>query len=138
MQQFVRAAMAGDASAWNILYRKHEPWLYAAALRICGNSPAAKDAVQETFVQAYLKLHQLKDPAVFPAWLKTTLFHNCYRSKKQNLLSIDNPGLFQKANFFEDEINRKIDLFARQTKLYHALTRLPQILQSVLMLRYFS
>ena len=138
MQQFVKAAMAGDASAWNILYRKHEPWLYAAALRICGNSPAAKDAVQETFVQAYLKLHQLKDAAVFPAWLKTTLFRNCYRGKQQNFLSIDNDILSEKATLYEDEINRKLDWYERQTKIYVSLSCLSDTLQSVLLLRYFS
>jgi RNA polymerase sigma factor (sigma-70 family) len=138
MLQDVKAAIAGDASSWNILYRKHEPWLYAAALRICGNCPAAKDAVQETFVQAYLKLHQLKDPAVFPAWLKTTLFRNCYRSKQQNFLSVDNPTLFENANLYEDEINRKMEWYERQTKIYASLSCLSDALQTVLLLRYFS
>ena len=64
-QEFVQAAKAGDMSAWNILYRQHEPWLYATALRICGTSPVAKDVVQDTFMMAYLKLPQLKDPEAF-------------------------------------------------------------------------
>lgn len=67
MQQFVKGAQAGDTSAWNILYRQHEPWLYATALRICGDSPGAEDAVQHTFIEAYLKLQQLKRRQLFPA-----------------------------------------------------------------------
>ena len=72
-QEFIKAAMAGDVSAWNILYRQHAPWLYATALGICGNSPEAKDAVQDTLIQAYLKLQQLKNPNAFTAWLKKML-----------------------------------------------------------------
>lgn len=79
MQQFVKGAQSGNISAWNILYRQHEPWLYATALRICGDSPGAKDTVQHTFIQAYLKLQQPKEPAAFSGWLKTTLLRNCYR-----------------------------------------------------------
>lgn len=139
MQEFVKAARAGDTSAWNSLFRQHYPWMYATALHICGNSPAAKDVVQETFVNAYLKLHQLKDINAFAGWLKTSLIHYCYRNKHRDLLhtcqdfsSISSPSLL------DDEINKKLDKYEQQTKLYDTLRRLPNILQSVLLLRYFS
>src|SRR3954451_13499303 len=86
MQEFVKAAQAGDTSAWNFLFRQHYPWMYATALHICGNNAAAKDAVQETFVNAYLKLHQLKDITAFPGWLKTSLARYCYRNLGNDLI----------------------------------------------------
>lgn len=136
MQQFVKAAKAGDTSAWNILYRQHEPWLYATALRICGNCPSAKDAVQDTFIQAYLKLQQLKNTAAFSGWLKTTLLRNCYRYIQPEYLCNDSTLL--EVENCEDEINNKLDLYAQQTKIYNTLACLTETLQSVLLLRNFS
>jgi len=137
MEEFVKAAQSGDIASWNILYRQHEPWLYARALRICGNSPAAKDAVQDTFIQAYLKLQQLKDAATFPGWLKRILIRNCYRSLHRKNLT-NEPVSFYPENVCEDELNDKLDFYAQQAKIYNTLSCLTETLQSVLLLRYFS
>jgi RNA polymerase sigma-70 factor (ECF subfamily) len=140
-QEFIKAAMAGDVSAWNILYRQHAPWLYATALGICGNSPEAKDAVQDTLIQAYLKLQQLKTPNAFTAWLKKMLFRNCirYRQSKHptnSFTSFETIDAAQKV--VEDEINGKLELYAQQIKVYNTLGFLSEPLQSVVLLRYFS
>ncbi|WP_018612562.1 RNA polymerase sigma factor [Segetibacter koreensis] len=139
MQEFVKAALAGNTSAWNMLYRHNYARLYAKALSICSNTAAAKDAVQDTFIQAYLKLNQLKDPAAFPGWLMTILMRSCYHTKQDNfLINYNNVFPLPKEKYWEDEINNKIELFARQAKLYSTLCYLPDTLQSVLLLRYFS
>ena len=139
MREFVKEAQAGNAAAWNFLYRQHYPWLYAKALHICGNCPAAKDAVQETFIQAYLKLKQLKDPEAFTAWLKTTLVRNCQRELSRRFLYAGSETVFfERDNFYGDEINRKLELYDRQTKFYETLACMTETLQSVLLLRYFS
>jgi DNA-directed RNA polymerase specialized sigma24 family protein len=65
-----KAAGTGEEAAWNVLYRQYYPSLYSVALRICGNTSVAKDAVQDTFMMAYLKLAQLKDIAAFGGWIK--------------------------------------------------------------------
>ena len=139
MQEFVKAAGAGDTSAWNFLFRQHYPWMYATALHICGNRPAAKDVVQETFVNAFLKLHQLKDINAFAGWLKTSLIHYCYRNKQRDLLHIcEDLSSIESFRLLDDEINKKLDKYEQQTKLYDILASLPGTLQSVLLLRYFS
>jgi len=139
MHQTIRAAIAGDESAWNSLYRQHYPWLYGMALRIWGNSPFAKDAVQETFLQAYLKLPQLKDPGAFASWLKTILIRYCNRQFTRINSSVHpDPSLFALRECWEDQINSKLDVQGRQTKIYDTINHLTVPLQSVLMLRYFS
>lgn len=137
MQEFVEAAQAGDISAWNVLYRHHEPWLYATALRVCGNSPPAKDSVQDTFIQAYLKLKQLKNPATFAGWLKIILLRNCYRYSQKKYLN-DNAASIEPENFCEDEINEQLEFYAQKIKVYDTLSFLSETLQSILLLRYFS
>lgn len=63
----VVAARAGETAAWNDLYQYYYTRLLNTALQYCGNSPETKDLVQDTFITAFLKLSQLKDPAHFGA-----------------------------------------------------------------------
>src|SRR5437764_198876 len=120
MQEYVKAAQTGDVAAWTILYRQHEPWLYAAALRICENHDDARDAVQDTFLQAYLNIHQLHDPAKFYGWLKTTLMRTCYRYRNASSL-IRNASVPEGGTAANDEINSRWDKYAEQMKIYHSL-----------------
>src|SRR5690606_40571497 len=56
-----RAAAAGDGHAYECIYRRHAPRLYALLWRLCGGSAArAEDALQETFIQAWRKLPQFR------------------------------------------------------------------------------
>jgi RNA polymerase sigma-70 factor (ECF subfamily) len=135
----VIAAQNGNEAAWNFLFQQHYPWMYAAALHICGNSPTAKDAVQETFLGAYLKLHQLKDANAFAGWLRTSLIRRCHRNMNASLLpAAEDLSSVGSSCLWDDEISKKLDRNALQTRLYHILACLPDILQTVLLLRYFS
>jgi len=138
MQEYVKAAQSGDSVAWNFLYRQHYPWMYATALQICGNSPAAKDAVQESFITAYLKLQQLKDIVAFAGWLKTILVRCCHRNLQYTSSYHRHFDLPENNRFCEDEIDIALDCYERQTKVYNSLHHLSDTLQSVLLLRYFS
>lgn len=138
IQDYVKAALAGEDTSWNFLYRQHYPWMYATALHICGNTPAAKDALQETFITAYLKLPQLKDTTAFAAWLKTILIRHCRRNAQKQLSIGDDCIHFENNHFYDDEISRKMDEYEQQSKIYAGLSCLSETLQSVLLLRYFS
>lgn len=139
MQELIKDARSGNDLAWNSLYQQHYPWLYATALRICGNTPVVKDILQDTFIQAHLKLHQLKDPTAFAGWLKSILINYCRRSMKCNLVYSDgSTSLVDNDDISEDEIDRKLDMYERQTRLHNVFIGLSDTLQSVLLLRYFS
>ena len=70
LEYWVKASKAGDQSAWNYIFKYVHPHLLNMALHICGNTPEAKDAVQDALLIAYLKLTQLKDPSTFLPWIK--------------------------------------------------------------------
>ena len=104
-----------------------------------GNTPAAKDAVQDAFLLAYLQLHQLKNINAFGAWIKKILHHNCYRKLHSyrhyttaSAISITDD------NFWENEMERKLELFSKRTQLYEAIGSLAEPLRCTLLLRYFS
>lgn len=65
-----RAAAAGDGHAYECIYRRHAPRLYALLWRLCGGSAArAEDALQETFIQAWRKLPQFRFESALGTWL---------------------------------------------------------------------
>ena len=133
----VHAAQQGEAVAWNALYELHYPWLYATALRICGNTPAAKDAVQDTLLTGYLKLSQLKDLNAFAGWLKTILLNICYRNRNKADNHINT--FTAKNNFsWQNEFERKQDILFTQNRLFETVYKLPEVLRSVVLLRYYS
>ena len=66
--ELVVAARAGDRAAFTGLLDRHEPAVRVVTRRLLGEDDAA-DVIQEAFLQAYLGLDRLRDPARFGPWL---------------------------------------------------------------------
>jgi RNA polymerase sigma factor (sigma-70 family) len=138
MQQWVMAAKAGEQQAWNVLHRQYYPALYAHALQLCDTQAAAKDAVQDAFMTAFLKMEQLKEPAAFGGWIKKILVHTCLRLKQKRQHNLTHRELLNEDIWWEDEVSRKLDHITRNNRLHTTLSELPESLRSAVMLRYFS
>src|SRR3954466_9014929 len=65
----VERAREHDRGAESLLYRRHAGPLLAVSGRLLRNSHLAEDTVQDAFVRAFERLHQLKEPAMFRSWL---------------------------------------------------------------------
>lgn len=66
----VRAAAGGDMSAYELLYRRHAPRVYAVLWRLCGGQQArAEDALQEAFLQAWKALPGFRFESSIGTWL---------------------------------------------------------------------
>lgn len=65
----VGRARRGDKDAFATLARKYEGQVYAIAYSRLVNVADAEDVVQETFLQAYRALHQLRTPDRFGGWV---------------------------------------------------------------------
>ena len=69
-RRLVRRARAGDADAWEALYRHAYPRLFAFARRRLATADEAEDAVSETMVRAYDRISDFRWRAGgFEAWL---------------------------------------------------------------------
>ena len=55
--------------AESLLYRRHAGPLLSMTGRMLRNTHLAEDTVQDAFVRAFERLHQLKDPTMFRSWL---------------------------------------------------------------------
>lgn len=65
----VVAAMAGDSEAWDRLAVAWLPTVHSWCQRLGGPRLDAQDLCQEVFVLAFTRLHSLRDPQAFPAWI---------------------------------------------------------------------
>ena len=66
----VTRCLAGDDSAFNMLVGRWSRYAGAVALGVTGDHHDAADVVQESFLKAYRKLEDLKDPSSFKSWLR--------------------------------------------------------------------
>lgn len=66
----VRAAAGGDVAAYEQLYRRHAPRVFAVLWRLCGGQQArAEDALQEAFLQAWKALPAFRMESSVATWL---------------------------------------------------------------------
>ncbi len=68
--RWVAAATRGDAEATLELLARYRPPLVRLLAGVMGDWSAAEDAVQESFLQAFRNLKQLRDPHRFYPWVR--------------------------------------------------------------------
>ena len=64
--------------------------MYNTALRIVKHTAEAEDVMQESFLNAFMKLHTFKGEVTFGAWLKRIVINNSiyhYRKQQKNQTS---------------------------------------------------
>jgi RNA polymerase sigma-70 factor, ECF subfamily len=67
----VVAARAGEDWAMEALFRRHARMVNALAFRLLGRDADVDDLVQDVFAEALARLHRLREPQAFSAWLST-------------------------------------------------------------------
>jgi RNA polymerase sigma-70 factor (ECF subfamily) len=79
----VRLAGDGDPVAFRLLVERHQPAVRARARRLCGNPSDVDDAVQETFLRAFIGLDRLRDPERFAGWLGSITANVCHGLRRR-------------------------------------------------------
>jgi len=65
----ITAAQCGSMPAFNEIYRLYSPRLFRHILRITKNREDAEDALQDTFLRAYMGLHHFQARSAVYSWL---------------------------------------------------------------------
>lgn len=71
----IDACRKGVRSAQLILYKRYARKLYAACLRIVGNSSDAEEAMQDAFLKIFTNINQYRDGSCFEAWMQRIAVH---------------------------------------------------------------
>ena len=77
LEHCVKRALDGDRAAFGQLVSHYRGMVFGLCYSMTGNAADAEDLSHDTFVEAYLKLRQLRQPERFEAWLKTLALNLC-------------------------------------------------------------
>lgn len=114
----ITAIQNGESDAANEFFAEIYNDVYYFAYKTVKDENLAADITQETLIEVYSKIGELRDPVAFPAWCRQITFFQCtryFRKKKDVVLSEDEEGgsLFdtleeESAEFIPDEaLDRK-------------------------------
>jgi DNA-directed RNA polymerase specialized sigma24 family protein len=70
LEDLVRQAQHGDREAFTEIVTRFQNMAYGYAYALLGDFAQAEDAAQEAFIEVYLSIHNLHEPAAFPSWFK--------------------------------------------------------------------
>lgn len=88
----IQSARLGNIEAFNQLVLIYQDLVYNQAFRMLGEADSAGDAVQDAFINAYLKLHTFRGGS-FKVWLLRIVTNLCYdelrRRKRRQFLPLE-------------------------------------------------
>ncbi len=82
LANLVRTAQAGDSGAFETLVERTRGLVRKTAFPLL-RTDQVEDAVQETYLIVYQKLHHLRDPNAFQSWLVRIALHVTYALQKK-------------------------------------------------------
>lgn len=78
----VRKARKRDPDAFTELMQLYMKDMYRVALAILMNDEDAADAIQDTILVCWEKIHTLRHIPYFKTWMTRILIHKCYKIRK--------------------------------------------------------
>jgi RNA polymerase sigma-70 factor (ECF subfamily) len=141
-ETLVERARAGDASAFELLMRRHNRRVYRVVRSVVREGADIEDVMQQAYVQAFTHLDQFEGASRWSTWLCRIAFNEALARLRQRgrFVSIDaaNEGAFTledttKRNSPDPEraaVSRELGRIVE-----HELDRLPDIYRTVVMFR---
>lgn len=145
LTSLVLAVQQGDHQAADELFTAVHQGLYYYISKTVNDPELAQDLLQETFMEIYQTIGDLKEPAAFLKWSRQIAYHKCtaYNRKTRDITvdeNEDGQSIFDtieedRTEFIPDEALDKEDL--KQT-IHAMIAELPMEQRSAIMLRYFD
>ena len=82
--QLIRSILSGNDEAFSVLVQKHQKSIHALAWRKVGDFHIAEEITQDTFLQVYKNLTQLKNPNQFGGWIYVIADNLCKKWHRKN------------------------------------------------------
>jgi RNA polymerase sigma-70 factor, ECF subfamily len=144
-EMLVSMAKSGDANAFVELSKRHADQVFQATYRVTRNRQDAEDALQDSFLRAFIHIKDFQERSSFSTWLTRIAINSSLmilRKKRNNSeISIDcsdgPAGSFETwepKSLWEDPESRYVRR-ERQKLLTQAIHRLPPVLRDVVELR---
>lgn len=91
LPELICAAQHGDVDAFGSVVERFSRFAYILAYNQLGDAHLAEDATQEAFIDAFLHLPTLREPAAFVPWLRRIIFKHANRMlrRPQRTVALD-------------------------------------------------
>gem|GEM_PF-563169 len=142
LNQIINQLQRDEPHAFDALYQRCSGYVYFVCSKFCDNKEDTEEIVQDTFVIAYKKRHELRSESLL-GYLRKIAVHECFRQRKANNkrtayvfttdeLPIDpqelNESLLPEASLYNKE---------RQRQLLIEISRLPKTQREMIYLYYY-
>jgi len=140
-EALIRLALAGDAAAFATLLGRYDRGVHTLARRLLASEYDADDAVQETFVRVYTRLHTYAPTGRFGSWVLAICAHHCLdvlRARRRRVATVALAGQPDDARFSSGEAGPEEHALraATRAEVRGWLAALPAEYRAVLALRY--
>lgn len=136
----VRRCLEGNANAFEPLVRRYQNAAFAVAIGFLRDRTDAEDVVQDSFVAAYCKLSQLKDPAIFGSWLHRIVVNRCKewvrRNRTSRLVRVDADSESVHDEYPVAAQNHQ--KYIESLEIWDEVERLPEHYREVVRLYYYT
>lgn len=138
LADLVMKARAGDAEAFGAVVRRFQDMAVGYGYSLLGDLPLAEDAAQEAFLEAYLCLSQLREPAAFPGWFRRIVFKQCDRLRRGKLSRLEPLQLAQEQASPAPMQDKALEQREMKNQIWAAIDALPEHERAAVMLFYLS
>jgi len=148
---YVKLALSGNEHAFEQLVKRYQNMVYGVALKHVGNAHQAEDIAQDAFIEAYLDLKKLREPAKFANWLYVitrNLANRWLQREKREFVSLEEAGVAEieqqkdvLPTFPNATLQTPDDVYeqkALRESIWDAISGLPSKSQEVLTLFYID
>ncbi|XOV92741.1 MAG: RNA polymerase sigma factor [Bacteroidota bacterium] len=134
--QLIRECQAGSRLAYEQLYKLYSGAMYNICRRMIRDDDEAQDLLQESFIDAFRKLPELREINTFSAWIKRIVVNHCINAiKKKRLITSELDEKFDVVEEEEDDF--EYQKFAAN-RIMEAVAELPDGCRTVLNLYLFE
>ncbi|ROH88776.1 sigma-70 family RNA polymerase sigma factor [Stagnimonas aquatica] len=125
--EWLDRARAGDRAAQALIYRRYERAVYTLLRRMVDCADTAADLLQDSFLDAYARIHQFRGESPFGYWLRAV-------AASRALMHLRGQRRFLELFAPEAEVERVPSFDVHQLDLERALAVLPPLPRAVLWL----
>lgn len=137
----VEACQRGDEEAFRVLFETHKDRVYSIALRYAGDSAAAMDIAQDTFLKLLSSIRQFRGEASFESWLYRLVVNACldYHRRRRRFLPLLEDGLEEALDVFRSRDESALHDLLREEqeeRVQQVVAQLPEEQRIVVVMRY--
>jgi RNA polymerase sigma-70 factor (ECF subfamily) len=137
--ELIEQTLQGRPAAFGVLVRKYQDRLFNTLAHLLGDVEDAQDVVQDSFIQAFLKLETFQHSSAFYTWLYRIAMNMAatLRRRKRPVLSVDRAreATGREPIDLGEGPTERLERQERQQQVRQAIAQLPEEYRAVVVLR---